>query len=87
MQYDLVSATQRFIGSARPHDASTYDEPQSLGDVKEGHPPPRRCGSHMRVRCTPDVKQCGTGSLKQGPLAVSGLDWSRKRLTAYRNSE
>jgi len=39
------------------------------------------------IRCTPDVKEPGNGSLKQGPCAVSGLDWSRKRLTAYRHSE
>jgi len=37
LQYDLVSATQRFIGSARPHDASTYGKPQSLRDVKDIH--------------------------------------------------
>ena len=33
------------------------------------------------------LNDCGTGSLKQGPLAVSGLIALGKRLAAYRLSE
>ena len=36
-QYGLVPATQRFIRSARPYDASTSGKPQLLGDVKDIH--------------------------------------------------
>ena len=69
----LVSATQRFIGPARLYDAYTYGNPHHRAMSEDIH---HLAGvGPICVFAVPlTLKNCGTGSLKQGPLAVSGLD-------------
>ena len=82
----LVSAYAALHLACAPVLLYTYGKPQQRAMSVDIH---HLAGvGPMCVFAVPlTLNNCGTGSLKQGPLAVSGLIALGKRLAAYRLSE